>query len=388
MQLKSVNLIILLVALLLVQDIKAQLFCEFWNTCTSTTVAPGASSTGVPSVSSVSSTAPMPSVSSSAPPVETSSSIVPSSSSIIPSSSSSKPPVTSSSATPSSSAPPMTSTTASSTSSTVSTTSPSASASATPKEEETSGGSNIGVIVGSVCGFVAIIGAGFAYAFFSKTRRNNRRNKRLYSDNGELYDHHNSYQPDQFNNARPSPALAASAIAAADDIHHNSNNHGQWEMAQQQPYGYNNTMMSPQPPMAAVAKQHDPYYNSPQMGYAVDPNMASNNYYNGQAYYDPNAGYQQQQQQHYDQHYAEPQYDPYAVQQQQHQSPVMHANMASLPALPQQNAMSASSTVVGSAAAAPIVTTKSNVYQTPHSYPEDNQKTSAPTNTNNEGSYR
>lgn len=276
----------------------------------------------------------------------------------------------------------------------MSTTSPSASASATPKQEESTGGSNIGVIVGSVCGFVAIIGAGFAYAFFSKTRRNNRRNKRLYSDNGDLYDHHNSYQTDQYNNTRPSPAMAASAIAAADDIHkHNNNNNGQWEMAEQQPYGYNNTMMSPQPPMATVAKQHDPYYNSPQMGYAAAPNMTSSNYYNGQAYYDPNAGYQQQQQQHYDQHYdqhyAEPQYDPYSVQQQQqHQSPVMNANMAPLPTLSHQNATSASSTVVGSAAPPPIATTNSNVYQTPHSYPEDNQKTSVPTNANNEGSYR
>lgn len=261
---------------------------------------------------------------------------------------------------------------------------PSASASETPKSEESSGGSNVGVIVGSVCGFVAIIGAGFAYAFFSKTRRNNRRNKRLYSENGDPYEHHSSYQPDPFNNTRPSPAMAASAIAAADDIHkHNNNsNHGQWEMADQQPYGYNNAMMSPQPPMATVAKQHDPYYNSPQMGYGADPN----NYYNGQAYYDPNAGYQQQQQQHYDphydQHYAEPQYDPYQ-QQQQHASPVMNANvMAPLPAMPQQTVPPSTPTT------ATVVTTNSNVYQTPHSYPEDNQKTSVPTTAHNEGSYR
>lgn len=175
--------------------------------------------------------------------------------------------------------------------------------------------------------------------------------------------------------------MAASAIAAADDIHkHNNTSHGQWEMAEQQPYGYNNAMMSPQPPMATVAKQHDPYYNSPQMGYGADPS----NYYNGQPYYDPNAGYQQQQQQHYDphydQHYAEPQYDPY--QQQQHASPVMNANvMAPLPAMSQQ-------TVPSTPTTAAIVTTNSNVYQTPHSYPEDNQKTSAPTTAHNEGSYR
>jgi len=233
--------------------------------------------------------------------------------------------------------------------------------------------------VGSVCGFVAIIGAGFAYAFFSKTRRNNRRNKRLYSENGDPYDHHNSYQPDPFNNTRPSPAMAASAIAAADDIHKHNNNHGQWGMAEQQPYGYNNAMMSPQPPMATVAKQHDPYYSSQQMGYGVDPNT----YYNGQAYYDPNAGYQQQHYDpHYDQHYAEPQYDPYQ-QQQQHSSPALNANtMAPLPTMPQQSVPTTPTTATA------VATTNSNVYQTPHSYPEDNQKTSAPTTAHNEGSYR
>ncbi|KAL9539634.1 hypothetical protein MBANPS3_010150 [Mucor bainieri] len=372
MQLKSINLIILLVALLLAQEIQAQFLCDLFNTCTSTTAAPGASSTAGPS-SSV--TPSVPASSSSAPLPSSSSVVVPSSSSIKPSSSS-KPPVTSSaSPTPSSVAPSITSSVISTTASTtMSSTTPTASASETPKSEESSGGSNVGVIVGSVCGFVAIIGAGFAYAFFSKTRRNNRRNKRLYSENGDPYEHHSSYQPDPFNNTRPSPALAASAIAAADDIHKHSNNnnnigHGQWEMAEQQPYGYNNAMMSPQPPMATVAKQHDPYYNSPQMGYGADPN----NYYNGQAYYDPNAAYQQQQHYdpHYDQHYAEPQYDPY--QQQQHASPVMNANvMAPLPAMPQQTTPSTPTT-------ATVVTTNSNVYQTPHSYPEDNQKTSAPT---------
>ncbi|KAK4516554.1 cholesterol esterase [Mucor velutinosus] len=376
MQLKSIHLIILLVALLFVQEIKAQFLCEVFNTCTSTSAAPGASSTKEPSPSATSS-AP---ASSSSALLPSSSSVVPSSSSIKPSSSS-KPPVTSSaSPTSSSVAPSSTSSEISSVASTsMSSTTPSASASETPTSDESPGGSNVGVIVGSVCGFVAIIGAGFAYAFFSKTRRNNRRNKRLYSENGDPYEHPNSYQPDPFNNTRPSPAMAASAIAAADDIHKHNNNHGQWEMAEQQPYGYNNAMMSPQPPMATVAKQHDPYYNSPQMGYGVDPN----NYYNGQAYYDPNAGYQQQQHydSHYDQHYAEPQYDPYQ-QQQQHASSVMNTNvMAPLPTMPQQTVAPTSNT-------ATVVTTNSNVYQTPHSYPEDNQKTSAPTTAHNEGSYR
>jgi hypothetical protein len=200
-----------------------------------------------------------------------------------------------------------------------------------------------------------------------------------------MYDHHNNYQSDPFsNNVRPSPALAASAVHAADDIHqHSNNNANQWGMMDhQQPYGnYNNNnstaMMSPQPPMATVAKQHDPYYtNSPQMAYAVDPNT---NYYNNQPYYDPNVGYQyQQQHQHYDSHYdqqhytTEPQYDPYAMQQQ-------------------QQTQSTNGTVVGAynqsktaAAVVPAVaTTNSAVYSAPNSYPEDHP--AAPTNN---GSYR
>ncbi|KAI8637076.1 hypothetical protein BD408DRAFT_425157 [Parasitella parasitica] len=338
MQSKSINLIILLVALLLVQDIRAQFLCNVFDTCTSSTGEPGASSTNLPSASSNAST---PSTSSSAPPILSSSSAVPSSSSSILPSSSAALPVSSSSSsspTPSSVTSSKTSKTSSTSSGSKSSTLPSESPTTTPSDEgdlPPPGNNNIGAIVGSVCGFVAIIGAGFAYAFFSKTRRNKRRNKRLDSENGDLYN--NSYHPDPYNNTRPSPALAASAVAAADGIHSN-NNHGQWDMAEQQ-YNYNSTTM----PMAAVTTQ-DSYYSSPQMGYAAE----SGNYYHGQEYY--NTGYQQQQ--HYD-----PQYDAYAVQQQ---SPVMNANMAPLPNLPQQNVSST-----------PIATTNSNVYQTPHSYPEE-----------------
>ncbi|CEP15442.1 hypothetical protein [Parasitella parasitica] len=331
MQSKSIRLIVLFVALLLVQDIRAQFLCNVFDTCTSSTAEPGASTTNVPSTSSNAST---PSTSSSAPPIRSSSSTLPSlTSSIQPSSSVALPSSSSSSSpTPSSVTPSKTSKTSSTSSESKSSTLPSESSSTTSSDEEkpaSSGGNNVGVIVGSVCGFVAIIGAGFAYAFFSKTRRNNRRNKRLDSENSDLYN--NSYHPDSYNNTRPSPALAASAVAAADGIHSN-NNRGQWDMAEQQ-YNYNNTTM----PMAAATTQ-DSYYTSPQMGYTVD----SGNYY-GQDYY--NSGYQQ------------PHYDAYAIQQQ---SPVMNASMAPLPNLPQQNLSSA-----------PIATTNSNVYQTPHSYPEE-----------------
>lgn len=43
------------------------------------------------------------------------------------------------------------------------------------------GGSSTALIVGSVCGFVAILAAGFGYAFFSKVRRN-RRKDRVFGD--------------------------------------------------------------------------------------------------------------------------------------------------------------------------------------------------------------
>lgn len=213
-----------------------------------------------------------------------------------------------------------------------------------------------------MCGFIAIIGAGFAYAFFSKTRKNNR-NKRLYSETGDSYNNGSTYQPDPFaQNARPSPALAASAAVAADNIHGHNN---QWD--HQQNYNYGN--IAPQTPMTSVAKQHDPYYSTgpTQMGYANDPNM--NGYYNNnyqQQYYDPNAAYYEQQ--HYDQNYVDSQkqqYDAYAAPQ--HQSPVLNHNATNL--APNH---------------APT-TAASNVYSSPHSYPDESVQQAA---NGNNPSYR
>lgn len=119
--------------------------------------------------------------------------------------------------------------------------------------------------------------------------------------------------------------------------------------------------------MATVAKQHDPYYSTgpAQMGYANDPNM--NGYYNNnyQQYYEPNAAYYDQQQ-HYDHNYVDSQkqqYDAYSVPQ--HQSPVLNHNNTA------------------PAHTATTTATSSNVYSSPHSYPDESVQHST-----NGNSYR
>lgn len=319
------------VILLFAQGITASV-CEFFNICSKTT-------TSVPVVSASASVLPSSSSSIVAPTTIASSSIAaPTSSatstsitvsSAAPSSTSSLAPTTLPSSTPSSTFIPT------STTSLLTTTSASATPSATETQAAESGGSNIGVIVGSVCGFIAIIGAGFAYAFFSKTRRNNR-DKRLHSQSDDVYTGKNGYQQDPY--SRPSPAIAASAVAAAENIH----SHNQWN--NNPSYNY-----APQTPMVAVGKQHDPYYSTAPVSQMAYP--TSDPYYNNnqQQYYDPNAAYYDQQH-HYDPHYVDSQkqqYDPYA---QQHKSPVLINNNS------------------------PIIT-GSNVYSAPHSYSNEPNST-------------
>lgn len=320
------RLLFLSVLVLLCVQGSVAFWCELLNNCPVTTTTPP------PPAASATPIGPQNSTSIAAPPTSVipTTSITPSSSSPAPISTvvSSIKPSSISSAAPSSVPTSMPSSTSipSTTLETSSTTSATPSATPTQKAEESSG-SNIGVIVGSVCGFIAIIGAGFAYAFFSKTRRNNR-DKRLYSQSGS--DNYGNQSPHDLY-SRPSPALAASAAAAANNIH----SHNQWD--NNAPYNY-----APQTPMVAVAK-HDPYYSTApvsQMGYPTSDPYYNNNQ---QQYYDPNAAYYDPQQQHYDPHYVDSQkqqYEPYA----QHQSPVM-SNNNSIP-----------------------VTTGSNVYSVPHSY--------------------
>lgn len=177
--------------------------------------------------------------------------------------------------------------------------------------------------MGGVCGFVALIAAGFAYAFFSKTKRN----KRKQYENQDIFNDA-AYQSDPFNKSRPSPAMGAALVQdnSSPQMQHNT----QWDQHNYNNYGYT---MSPQPPAAAM--MNDAYYAAPPMNYS-DP------YYNQQQpYYD--MGYQQHQQPIYDQHY---------------QTTGM---VATLP--PQTPAMTQNTM-----AAAPI--TSSNVYSAPHAYDE------------------
>lgn len=104
----------------------------------------------------------------------------------------------------------------------------------------------IPIVIGSVAGFVVLLVIGFAYAFFSRTRKNIK--KRLYSESDGMFEYtHYDIPINKYTNEVP-PA-------------------NQW-VEQQQPYGYNS---SPQ-----VLTTQDSYYaNSPHMGYA---NPA--NYYN------------------------------------------------------------------------------------------------------------
>ncbi|KAI8996913.1 hypothetical protein BDB01DRAFT_768974 [Pilobolus umbonatus] len=160
------------------------------------------------------------------------------------------------------------------------------------KKSTESSGSNTGVIIGSVCAFVAIIGAGFAYAFFSKTRRNSR--GRLYENQPADFDSGNVYKREPFSRATPTPGEHISPVMA---------NKQPWDVEQQQyNYGYNNTnnTMVSSPPIAAIPTHDTSYYNSPPaMTYGADPNAG---YYNQPqpGYYQPAYGYEQ------------PQYDPYS----------------------------------------------------------------------------
>ncbi|KAI9485737.1 MAG: hypothetical protein EXX96DRAFT_546286 [Benjaminiella poitrasii] len=318
----DLSLIMLFITISLVQETKAEIFCDLFNICSSTTSsAPGASSIGSNPSSAVSPSQPP----SSSLPSSVQSSAAPTSA--VPTSAASS--ITNKVSVTSASRPSQTSTAASTTNSHLTTTATSSrsntssTASPTQSSSETDGdreGNNIGVIVGSVCGFVAVIGAGFAYAFFSKTRRNNRK-KRLYSENGD-YD-----EPDPFNSTRLSPMTATAGI---EDVNqHNTNG---WMDPTYT--NTNNAIMSP-PPMAAIPKQ-DMYYNT---GYA-DP------YYNGQqaAYYD--MGYQPQFQQ----------YDPYLAQQQQQQQ--QQQPLPPPPIVPMHS---------------PVMpaTTNSTVYSAPHTYDDE-----------------
>ncbi|KAI8884693.1 hypothetical protein K501DRAFT_284738 [Backusella circina FSU 941] len=285
--------------------------CWFFCDSTSSNESTSASATGSGAVSSGASNSISPTLSTGLP---SSSSAAPSSSSSIISSTSSTMPTS----TPASSSAQPTSSSLSST--VASSSSPAPSATETSEQKDKGSSNNTGAIVGGVCGFVALIAAGFAYAFFSKTKRN----KRKQYENQDIFNDA-AYQSDPFNKSRPSPAMGAALVQdnASPQMQHNT----QWDQQNYNNYGYT---MSPQPPAAAM--MNDAYYAAPPMNYG-DP------YYNQQ----------QQQPSYYDMGYQQPVYE------QHYQTP----GMATLP--PQTPAMTQNTM-----AAAPI--TSSNVYSAPHTY--------------------
>lgn len=155
---------------------------------------------------------------------------------------------------------------------------------------------NTAIIVGSVIGFVVVVGAAFGFAIFARKKRASRK---------QLYDDFHNTSPSNQNAAlayesRPSPAMAAAAVAAADDIHqqHSAAAAGArpWEAYdyhdQQQYAPYGQTAFSPQMPPATVTDQ---YYSQPMTHPVMNyPDAAiSGAYYthvpyqnNGQQYYD------------------------------------------------------------------------------------------------------
>ncbi|KAF7728202.1 hypothetical protein EC973_006596 [Apophysomyces ossiformis] len=206
----------------------------------------------------------------------------------------------------------------------------SASASATSSSEtensnqKPASSSNTGVIIGSVCAFVAVIGAGFGYAFLSKTRKKNRKNRLYNQDNLPTHDYNS---PD--NNAhgpfdsRPSPAMAAAAVVAADNIHQQQQHkpYNNWEdphAGSQYAYNHPSHGMSPQmPPAAATPTTHDPYYSPPMTTTALNPAMNYPDAGVSGAYYNVHSPVSNASPTHYyEPAYGGNQYDPYAQQQQ------------------------------------------------------------------------
>lgn len=123
------------------------------------------------------------------------------------------------------------------------------------------------IIIGSICGAVALLLIAFGCICFTRNRRN--KNKRLSSENGDMYEY------DHYDVLNNSTGGAAGGVAT------------QWTATPEQHYNYNTS--TPQ-----LNNVQDPYYTTattPQMGY-VDPN-----YYN-----QPYAGYPQNY---------EPQYQQY-----------------------------------------------------------------------------
>jgi len=131
------------------------------------------------------------------------------------------------------------------------------------------------IIIGSACGFVAIIAAGFGYAFLSKTRRNNRKKRVFGADEDDGMDPSiTAPSPFQRHNESLAPAGAA------------------WEADQKRPLGPPSPYMdynypSPALTQANGVRRSPPVAHSDAYNYAQPPPAAS-------PYYDEHQGYDQQ----------------------------------------------------------------------------------------------
>jgi hypothetical protein len=155
------------------------------------------------------------------------------------------------------------------------------------------------IIIGSACGFVAIIAAGFGYAFLSKTRRNNRKKRVFGADEDDGMDPSiPAPSPFQRHNESLAPAGAA------------------WEADQKRPLGPPSPYQDYNYPSPALTQQNGvrrspPIAHSDAYNYAQPPPAAS-------PYYDEHHGYDQQV--YYDQYPQQPmemQHVPHTMQSPQ-----------------------------------------------------------------------
>lgn len=177
----------------------------------------------------------------------------------------------------------------------------SASMSATPSStaasssDDSSSSNSKPIIIGSICGFVAIIAAGFGYAFLSKTRRNNRKKRVFGADEDDGMDPSiPAPSPFQRHNESLVPAAAA------------------WETDQKRPLG----------PPSPYADYNYPSPALTQNGVRRSPPVAHTDAYYAQP---PAASpYYDDHQQTYDQQTYYEQYPQQPMEMQHVTSPQMH----------------------------------------------------------------
>ncbi|KAG2174075.1 hypothetical protein INT44_000189 [Umbelopsis vinacea] len=143
-----------------------------------------------------------------------------------------------------------------------------------PSDSDSGSSNSKPIIIGSICGFVAIIAAGFGYAFLSKTRRNNRKKRVFGADDDDGMDPSiPAPSPFQRHNESLAPAGAA------------------WESDQKRPLGPPSPYMDYNYPSPALGqngvRRSPPIAHSDPYGYAQQPPAAG-------PYYDDHNGYDQQ----------------------------------------------------------------------------------------------